>query len=131
MYYRYDTTLGIDVILELMANNGKTDAINCIFVAPKWLAPLTINQNELASQVAQSNNPSQYDVSTSKQLTLNGYTPKNNKLLCYPYNFMLLSNNIGQNEILHYEKFSTSTCNFTVRGVLSPRLRNKYYAKLL
>lgn len=124
MYYRYDTPFALDVFLELFANNGKTDAINCIFMAPKWLAPLTDDPQAVPWEVLQSNSPNQYDLSFTKQQTINGYTPKNNKLLCYPYNYLLLSNNIGQNAILHYEKFSTQICNFTVKGVLSPRLRN-------
>ena len=33
------------------------------------------------------------------------YTPKNNKLLCYPYNYMLVSNNVGNNLLLKYENF--------------------------
>ena len=33
MYYRYDVTTAIDTILEIMANNGKTDSINSIFMA--------------------------------------------------------------------------------------------------
>ncbi|MBR2651927.1 hypothetical protein IKD56_00810 [bacterium] len=120
MYYRYDVTTAIDTILEIMANNGKTDSINSIFMAPKWLAPLDDDPQVIQRQVAQSSTPAQYDVSVTKQTTLNGYAPKNNKLLCYPYNYLLLSNNIGQNEVLHYEKFSTNVCNFTVKGVLAP-----------
>lgn len=117
-YYRYDATSAIDIILEIFANSGKTDAINGVFMAPKWLAPLS--ESALRS-VAQSNNPQTFNINVSKQNTLNGYTPKNNKLKCFPYNFLIVSNNVGQNAILHYEKFSNSNnATFNVKGVLNP-----------
>ena len=116
-YYRYDSTNPIDIMLEIFANNGKTDAINGVFMAPKWLAPLS---GSVLRSVAQSDSPFQFDVSVGKQTTLNGYTPRNNKLKCFPFNYLLLSNNIGQNSILHYEKFSNSSATFRVKGVLNP-----------
>lgn len=119
-YYRYDVTNVIDVILELFANNGKTDAINGIFMAPKWLAPL--NNQSLYREIEQSNTPSTFNINVTKQTTLNGYIPINNKLKCFPYNYLLVSNNIGQNTILHYEKFSENNASFNVKGVLNPRL---------
>lgn len=117
-YYRYDTQNPIDIILELFANDAKTDCINGIFMAPKWLAPL--DSGSLYREVQTSNSPATFDIAVTKQTTLNGYTPKNNKLKCFPYNYLLLSNDIGQNSILHYEKFMTSNCVFTVRGVINP-----------
>lgn len=90
-------------------------------MAPKWLAS---KESELSFRVSDSQTPNVYVNFIDKQSTLNGYTPKNNKLKCYPYNYLLLSNNVGQNTILHYEKFSDSTCYFKVAGVLNPRLFN-------
>ena len=117
-YYRYDVSNPIDIILELFANYSKTDAINGIFMAPKWLAPL--DNESIYREVAQSSTPSSFTTTISKQTTLNGYTPVNNKLKCFPFNYLLLSNNVGQNIILHYEKFSGSNATFIVRGVLNP-----------
>lgn len=116
-YYRYDATGAIDTILEIFANNSKTDAINGIFMAPKWLAP---KSGGVLNDVAQSDAPLSFNVSVSKQYALNGYTPRNKKLLCFPYNYLIVSNNIGQNEILRYEQFSNANATFVVRGVLNP-----------
>lgn len=123
-YYRYDYSSTIDIVLQIFADNSKTEAIQGIFIAPKWLAPF--DSQSLLKEVEQSNSPSTYVDIVNKQVTLNGYTPKNKKLLTFPYNYLLLSNNIGQNAILHYEKFSDSSCYFKVSGVLNPRLLNKY-----
>lgn len=107
-------------MLEIFANSGKTDAINGVFMAPKWLAPLS---DGVLRDVQRSNAPLSFNINVSKQNTLNGYTPINNKLKCFPYNYLLVSNNIGQNAILHYEKFSdNSNATFNVKGVLNPRL---------
>lgn len=51
--------------------------------------------------------------------TLNGYTPKNNRLYCYPFNYLMVSNNRGTDNIYHYEDFSTpSSISFKCVGAL-------------
>ena len=52
-----------------------------------------------------------------KPSTINGYTPKNNKLFCYPYRYLLLSNNNGSSNILHYERFKDEDCYFKITGI--------------
>ena len=117
-YFRYDSSNPVDLILEIFANYAKTDAINGFFMAPKWLAPLHTGSS--IREVQTSNAPLTFNINVTKQTTLNGYTPVNNKLKCFPYNYLLISNNIGQNEVLHYEKFSGTNATFVVRGVLNP-----------
>lgn len=118
-YYEYEAASALDTNLEIFSKWAKTSAINGIFMAPKWLAPYGTLR-----EVNQSNSPASFDIAFSKQTTLNGYSPRNNKLLCFPYNYLVVSNNVGQNAILHYEKFSTNQATFKVRGVLNPRLLN-------
>lgn len=128
-YYRYNAPLAVDVMLRVMALNGKTDSINGIFMAPKFLCPIDsqYEQNPV-KPISESNLPNTYYFNISKQQTLNGYTPRNQKLKCFPYNYLLMSNNIGQNSILHYEKFNnpgdTTVTDFKVDSVLCPRLFN-------
>lgn len=56
----------------------------------------------------------------SMQTTLNGYTPKNNKLKCYPYNYLEVDNNNGASVIYHYEKFVNHSPSFQTAGALTP-----------
>lgn len=120
-YYEYETSGAIDILLEVFAEYAKTQAINGIFMAPKWLAPL--KQGGLYREVAESSVPNNFNINVPKQNTLNGYSPKNNKLKCFPFNYLLVSNNIGQNSIMHYEKFSNNqNATFNVKGVLNPRV---------
>lgn len=98
---------------------GKGDAINSIFMAPTWLAG-AISDDLTAGGVSPYTEPKYYSLEVQKQTSLNGYTPRNKKLLCYPYNYLYASNNAGSTAIYNYELFSTDTCLFRVKGVLTP-----------
>ena len=58
-------------------------------------------------------------VNLSKNTTLNGYVPKNNKLLTGAYNYLLVDNNGGTTNIYNYEYFSSSNCVFTSKGTIN------------
>lgn len=60
-----------------------------------------------------------FNTSVPKLTKFSDYTPKNNKCLVYPYNYILGSNNNGTVNIYKYEDFSTDTCNFRNDCVLS------------
>ena len=61
--------------------------------------------------------PVTYNVTINKTTTIDGYTPRNKKLLTGEYNFLVLDNNNGTSNVLRYEDFSTSNCVFEVEGV--------------
>lgn len=52
--------------------------------------------------------------------TIDGYTPKNNKLFTYPYNFLYVTNHQGTGCPYPYEFFSTADCQFDICGDMSP-----------
>ena len=54
------------------------------------------------------------------QTTLNGYIPKNNKVKCYPYNYLEIDNNNGGSVIYQYEQFVNNSPSFQVAGALTP-----------
>lgn len=60
----------------------------------------------------------------SRPTTLDGYTPKNNRLYCYPFNYMNVSNNAGTTIPYRYEDFKHTTSydgvDFEVEGVFCP-----------
>lgn len=48
-----------------------------------------------------------------KVTSFSDYVPLNKKLFCYPYNYLYLTNNIGNQNIFKYEDFDSSTkCQF-------------------
>lgn len=59
-----------------------------------------------------------YDLGTSsftRPSNLNGYIPRNRKLLCSPYNYFTISNNAGTSQPFKYEDFSNGI-SFKVEG---------------
>lgn len=57
-----------------------------------------------------------------------GKTVKNNKLYCYPYNFLYMTNNQGTASAFRYERFKdTSKIQFSITGVVSPDASAKIY----
>lgn len=51
--------------------------------------------------------------------TIDGYTPKNNKMFTYPYNFLHIDNANGQELNLRYEYFSNLTPTVQIRGCVT------------
>lgn len=67
-------------------------------------------------------NPSQTSQSVAMSTNLSGYVPKNNKLLCYPYNFLRIFNNLGASHDYRFEFFeSSANCNFVIKGTAFPK----------
>ena len=65
--------------------------------------------------------------SFSKPTSVDGYTPKNKKVLTAPYCYFDISNNGGMSQPYYYEDFSTNTCNFKIAAALSPSGSIKAY----
>lgn len=61
------------------------------------------------------------DTTINKNSTsINGYVPRNNKLFCWPYNFLMIDNHGGNCEEYRYEDFSTANCVFSTKGDITP-----------
>lgn len=57
-------------------------------------------------------NPITFNTSISKRHNFTNFTPKNNKCFVYPYNYLLVTNNQGSENIYKYEDFSGNNCVF-------------------
>ena len=114
VYYPLFSASDISTVLNAVAEKGQIDGINGLFMAPKiFLGSAT------GPEMPESNSATSYNNTISKQTTLQGYSPRNKKLLCYPYNYLLVSNNNGNSNILNYEDFSGS-CTFTIDMAITP-----------
>lgn len=92
--------------------SGRVDAIINIFEYPEFLNNATTN-----SPASENYN------FTADTVVLDSYTIKNKKCLCYPYNYLIVSNNQGANTSLRFEDFANAAQNtfgFTVIGALFP-----------
>lgn len=66
-------------------------------------------------------NAKEFDWEIDKTHSFTDYTPKNNKLFCYPYNYLYVTNNVGDSNVLRYEDFidSTNKAKFKIQLALS------------
>ena len=131
-YYGTDQMTCLNNAIKALA--GYTENIQGIFMAPQKLVNWTVNgtwtpitgtTSGYRSAYAGADNPVSFsDFSISRPTTIGSYTPKNNKVLCYPYNYLLLANNSGSNAVYHYEDFTYEpndpTLKFEVKGVIVP-----------
>lgn len=114
-YYPAPNAQTIKTYLEGLTLCGQIDAVNGLFMTPALL----IGTLQSDFSVEERNTPITYTNSISKQTTLNGYSPVNKKLLCYPFNYLLVSNNNGNSSVMHYEDFSES-CTFKIDMAITP-----------
>lgn len=111
--------------LDNLSKWGKLDGVIGMWMYPQNLVTLVGGNGawvdgtiaKTVSHVAPINHAIPSNV--GKAGGLNGYTPRNNKLWCYPFNFLYLSNNNGGSAIYHYEKFKDGPA-FVGQGALSP-----------
>lgn len=110
------SVLVIDAVIKSLNNQGKTDAITSMWVYPKTLisADWANENNETLLKV---NGIQTRDIALSGNAVLDGYTPRNKKLLTYPYNFLYCHNHMGECAFYRYEKFEFSDAReFVVYG---------------
>ena len=122
--------------IKAMAGVGKVEGIVAVYLAPQSLfADFTItwtvatvegsdghNYTFEFSKVPNSDRSA--NLTTSSNLTppstIDGYTPKNNKLKVYPYSYFYISNNVGSDVSFKYEDFINNTASFRTTGSLTP-----------
>jgi|GEM_PF-1152312 len=120
-------------VINLYDQAGLSEAIQNVYILPRDLignvTAITLSTQGSAPQPYQSvgvhmpNNStgvtSLGTYSYARATSIRGFVPKNNKLFCYPYNYLNVSNNAGTVSTYHYEDFS-STVSFKVEGVMCP-----------
>lgn len=103
----------IQTIIGTYDGAGKGDAIVAIFLVPylssEW--DTATGGGTLSSEtfyIPKTSWSSRSDIlpSITRNASLNGYTPKNNKMFTYPYNYLYVSNNAGVDVDYHYENFN-------------------------
>lgn len=107
-------------------DENKSDAIVGAFVMPKTLLGIDSLTTTITLDatypftiynIGDSASASTLGTHTiSKPTTIDGYTPKNNKVLCSPYSYLMITNNGGTDVCYAWEEFS-STPSFTERGI--------------
>ena len=117
----------IDVLSRAYAADGKADAINSIFLVPYG----SIDDNsitwdsgsaatgEIGFLAMLSGDHSLGTFTANRPSTINGYTPKNKKLLTYPYSCFYVCNNVGGDVTMRWEDFTSGTATFESYAVIN------------
>jgi len=103
------------------------DAIVNIFIAPKSLVSVSAVSLDFdtdygfsAYQVLSTTSYTTLNTySIARNTTINGYTPKNNKMFTNPYNYLMVTNNGGSDVCYAWEDFSSSNASFSERGIVN------------
>ena len=94
-----------------MASDNKLDSILNMYILPY---EIIMNMNRITDVEfpmidtnLSTNIAGSIDISHpfSRKTSYSDYTPKNNKCFVYPYNYLLVSNNVNNNLLLKYEDF--------------------------
>lgn len=143
--FKYDDT-GINSLFNLLCwydAEGHGEDVQAMFLAPASLiefttAPLGLHpEDNFGGWVKTTSGPDTKDINnpgtendhsliTMYNGSIDGYTPRNNKLLTFPYTFLNVSNNSGVTTLYHFEDFHNPGSNiifqprFTIQGCLCP-----------
>ena len=108
-YYRYDTISELEIALNALNECGMIDKVVCLFMCSSTIAPVT---GVGTHAVNESDTPVQSNYFYSRIADLDGYTPKNKKLLTYPYCYIRATNGIGNSAIYRQEVWDTDVNNY-------------------
>ena len=107
--------IDINNFLTDVNNDKKIESIKEIYILPRFLVE-AIGKEQLHKGstfgdyycylLKQSDKQIDLPITIEKTTSFKDYQPKNNKCFVYPYNYLLASNNIGNNIIYKYENFN-------------------------
>lgn len=107
-FYVFDN---ISSMISVMNAITKEDVIKNVYIVPKYL----LNTESFNTRWNGQATPIYVNKTVTQQTSIDTYVPKNNKLFCYPYNYLLETNNNGSSNILKYELFN-GTPQFSIGG---------------
>lgn len=107
VYCRWDNLTELSTFLNNLSSAGKVDYLVSMFLAPKWLCPLWGSDPHIIDGIEGSGGTSVLaeSLEISRITMLDGYEPHNNKVLCYPYCYIGVSNSVGQYSIYRQENW--------------------------
>ena len=113
-------------VLDGLDQNGKSDMIVSMWMYPR---ELITGASGASSSVVEIADATSFTKSVTRNTVLeSAYAPRNNKLLCYPYNFLYVTNNYGAAAAYPYEFFGNpDEPVFKVVGTASPDATVRMY----
>ena len=127
-YFKKEDYSQLNDYIQSFSEAGKADAIAFIFTYPDSLlnenrTPQLTSGDIITSEFGYHSHLEEMswnDLITNFSFRGDSYSPYNNKLYCYPFNFLTIKNSSGGNVVLKLELFNyTNAISFSVDGVLS------------
>lgn len=127
MYSLYES---LNALIEWYDYDGRADAVIAMYVVPKALFPATYEGPEYDSDDRAHGfsgwfipaSTTTYNIGThswTRNSTIDGYTPRNKRLLCYPYNYLLMTNNGGDDVEYRWEEFTSANATFQLDALVN------------
>ena len=118
--------------LEKLSEAGFIDGIVGMWMYPinciKLGGEQTWSDDDLCKVVAGFKPASESFTYSRVSSNVDGYTPKNKKVLCWPYRFLYATNNQGGSAVYRFERFGApNTPKFNLMGAISPDATVKMY----
>lgn len=107
-FYVFDNITSLVTVISAYA---KEDVIKQVYIVPKFL----LGTNSYNTQWDGNPDPEFFAKTITAPTSLNTYVPHNNKLKCYPYQYLLETNNNGSSNTFKYELFN-SAITFNIGG---------------
>lgn len=118
---------GFPVLMAFMNENANSDKVLTVFTVPKLavksLLPVDDPQQHTYYFEFLERNFSETPVTKtliSTPSTLDGYTPRNQKLKTYPYLYLGFNPQNGTKKIFRYEDFTNGTPSFKIMSEINP-----------
>lgn len=132
-YILFQTSTSVSSFIHAYDELSKADAINSVFLVPSDFLPnptwytgtledYTFTFTPLVeSDYARVLTPINANPTVTMPTTIgNNFSPKNNKLFTWPYNYFYISNHVGSDVVFKYEDFLNNTPSFKVIGSVTP-----------
>ena len=135
-YYEFQNEASLNLCLTNVSKAGKSDGIISVFMGDSNFYESVEVDGKSYRKIVDNEDGWNYEKDFSYVITqdgayvsvepptkptkVNGYTPRNKKLLTYPYCYLYASNNAGGGGIYKYEKFSGTKSEFKFVGNLAP-----------
>ncbi len=139
-YIIFDSGTDVSKFIKGMDEEGWGEYIYSIFMIPTrlsfsntWITITSLGEQTNIKFAIVSTTTTSTNLGRDRTITINStldsYTPKNNKLFTYPYNYIRVTNNAGNEAIYKYEDFTNNTPTFDIDGVISVGCSIKMFPK--
>lgn len=119
--------------MNMLSDNGQQDAVSAVYMVPAVIVPgVSSKENGVGGAWVDASKGTRYDnLEYDMGMTnLDGYVPKNNKMLCYPFEYVEVSNMGGQVQQLRMEFMQKKgTLKLTRSGGTDVNSRTVYYPR--